>query len=255
MTNVEIDIEVVRLEISLKGLQVETTASATVSVRDVSIEISLAPPRFSTSSTIPLPFVPLEIRLPIVLVDAYTVKRVRLDRRYQRSAWQARLGKKLDTIRQKVTDNSLLLTSHPTDMVRIRAKRDERTHDLISRVVESVEVLPIVLPILKDVPMRRLLRQQQEITSFEMISRQPFEIYSPVRVQLKRDDLLFRMIYDPQVNDPYVMVLQIKDELATMAYSSLLYIKYTASFYDEKIPLEVVQALVAATQKREALTW
>lgn len=177
--------------------------------------------------------------------------------RFNRSAWQARLGRKMDRIKQKLTDNSILLTAHPTDMIRIRVERDERTKDLISRTIESVEVLPIIMPVLKDIPMRRLRQDtNEEIVSFYTFGQQaPVQVYAPYEVQLRRDDLLFRILRDEFSDDPYVMVLQVKDELATIAYSRILHIKYNISFYDEEIPQAVVGFLRDAVTKREALGW
>jgi hypothetical protein len=83
----------------------------------------------------------------------------------------------------------------------------------------------------------------------------PIEAYCPLGGQLERDDLLFRIIKDPYADLPYVMVLQVKDEIGTLSYSSLLYVKYSLSFYDEQLPSEVLEALVDASNKREELGW
>jgi len=190
-------------------------------------------------------------------VDIFMRRQYTVDRRSHRSAWQGRLGAKMDTLRTKVLDNSLLLTAHPTDMLRIRTERDPRSQDVVSRTVVAAEVLPIVLPILKDVPMRRIIKEnQQAVVTFSMAEdAKPFEIYSALSNQLYRDDLLFRIIKDPYSDSPYLLAMQIKDEVATLAYSSLLYVKYKATIFDEKLPQAIVDQLVAFATKRELLKW
>ena len=56
-------------------------------------------------------------------------------RRMRRTSYQAKLGKKIDNITNKVLDNNIRLASHPTDMLRIEVERDERSHDIVSRTV------------------------------------------------------------------------------------------------------------------------
>jgi hypothetical protein len=192
-------------------------------------------------------------------VEIYSLRIPRTERRLQHSSWQARLGAKLDPIKRKILDNQILLTSHPTDMLRIRTKRDERTHDVLSRTIISSEVLPVVLPIMKDVPLRRL-QHEDGLTTLSMSvmehqEKNPFEAFCPLAGMLERDDLLFRILKDPYTDSPYFMVLQVKDELGTLAYSSLLYVKYKLSFYDEPLPGSVLDTLAEFAAKREELTW
>ena len=47
-------------------------------------------------------------------------------RRMKRTSYQAKLGKKIDNITNKVLDNNIRLASHPTDMLRIEVERAER---------------------------------------------------------------------------------------------------------------------------------
>jgi len=194
-------------------------------------------------------------------VSTYAPRTTTVPRRLNRSAWQARLGSKMDPIKRKVLDNQLLLSSHPTDMLRIRTTRDSRSQDIQTRTIVSNEILPILLPTMKDVPMRRLVKDDasESITvTFAMTdadNAKPFEAYCPLAGQLQRDDLLFRIIEDPYADLPYLMVLQVKDELATLAYSSMLYVKYNLTFYDEALPQAVVNAVVAASTKRGKLAW
>lgn len=181
-------------------------------------------------------------------------------RRMRRTSFQARLGKKMDKITQKVIDNNIRLTSNPTDMLRIQVNRDERSSDLKSRTVKSVEVLPIILPVLKDIPLRHMLREDTDILvpSMYMIAQEEyFEVWAPIEVDLNEDDLFIRILNDssPEISDPYVMVLQVKEVLGTFGYASLVWKKCLCTFYDESLPGPVINVIKANIKKREELGW
>lgn len=196
---------------------------------------------------------PFSAEVSVAYVDVISVPR-----RTNRISFQARLGSRLDPIKRKLLDNNILLSANPTDMLRVRVERDSRTQDILSRKIVANEILPIMLPTMKDVPMRRMVRDDKNVVSFSMAdvdNSKPFEAFCPMHGKLRRDDLLFRFIKDPDSELPYAMVLQVKDELGTLAYSSLLYIKYSLTFYDESIPSEIVNAVYQASLKRERLGW
>jgi hypothetical protein len=179
-------------------------------------------------------------------------------RRFTRTSWQARLGSKMDAIKAKTHDNLFLLASHPTDMIRIQSKRDPRSGDLSSRTIVARDVLPVILPILKDVPLRRFIKEGESttITSLSPLdNKNLFEAYCPLENNLRRDDLLFRIIRTGESSEPYLMVLQVKDELGTFSYSSLLYMKYKLSYFDEQLPQKIVDTLIEFAEKREELKW
>ena len=141
--------------------------------------------------------------------------------KYHRTTFQARMGRRLDRIARRVTDNNIRLSSNPTDMIRISVKRDERSQDLVSREVSATEILPI--------PLRHFIRKGDEVqvpSLYTIEQQEYFEIYAPVEVKLEPEDLLFRLIYDSSADEPYVMCLQVKEQLATIGYSSINYLKY-----------------------------
>ena len=188
-----------------------------------------------------------------------TTKRTKADfDKMRHTVYQARLGRYTDRITRRVTDNNIRLSSHPTDMIRLKVERDPRSRDLESRQIISWEVLPIILPVMKDVPLRHLIREGADIQipSLYTIDQQTyFEIYAPVEVKLEPEDLLFRIIYDPNTQEPYVMALQVKEQLATVGYSSINMLKFWVTFYDEKLPAQVVKILKDANERRETLGW
>lgn len=181
-------------------------------------------------------------------------------RLFRRTDFQARLGRKLDNIRKRVLDNNIRLSAHPTDMLRIAVQRDERSHDLISRTIESTEIMPIILPEMEDIPLRHLIREGKDIlipSMYPIQQEEYFEVYAPVQCDLHEDDLLVRILYDssPDINNPYVMVFQVKDILGTFSYSSLIHKKCVCTLYDEALPPRIVQLIKASILKREVLDW
>lgn len=181
-------------------------------------------------------------------------------RRMRRTTFQARLGKKIDNISLKVLDNNIRLTAHPTDMLRIAVERDPRTRDIVSRTVENTEIMPIILPKMVDIPLRQLKREGTTTTDVmipslyaTMQSQDYFEVYAPVECKLNEDDLLIRILYEsaPNVTEPYVMVLQVKEVLATFGYSSVMWKKVIVVFYEEILPEKIIQIIQDSIYKRE----
>lgn len=193
----------------------------------------------------------------------------RRKRGYRRTTFQARLGRKLDNIANRVLDNNIRLTAHPTDMLRIVVTRDTRSQDLISRTVQSTEIMPIILPNMVDIPLRQLKRGNEDggsVTTSDvmipslystMMTQDYFEVYAPVECNLNEDDLLIRILYDssPNVEEPYIMVLQVKEILATFGYSSLMWKKVIVTFYDETMPKKIIDIIKQDIEKREKIDY
>lgn len=186
-------------------------------------------------------------------------KIIKINPLMRKTSYQARLGKRLDNISRKLIDNQIRLTSHPTDMLRIAVERDPRSQDLISRTVKSAEVLPIILPPMKDIPMRRFINKDNEgvlLPSLYPTSEATYyELYAPMEVKLDEDDLLLRIIEEPGSDAPYVLCLQVKEILGTLGYASFRHQKFYASLYDEQLPKKVVDVLHEAMLKRYSLGW
>ena len=192
------------------------------------------------------------------LQEPVTDVRTKTPRKYRTTSFQARLGKKLDSITRKILDDRIGLTAHPTDMLRISVKRDSRSGDLLSRTITSSEVVPIIFPKMTDVPLRQFAtRDDKEVLlpSFYAFSQeQHFDLYAPIAVQLDVDDLLIRFVYNED-RLPWISVLQVKDILSTVGYNSILYNKLQCTFYDETLPEKVLSLIRSAIDRRELLGW
>ena len=194
-----------------------------------------------------------------VRIHVYKPRVQEISRRMRRTSFQGRLGRKVDNLARRISDNSIRLSSHPTDMLRIHVDRDERSQDLLARTIIGAEVVPVMLPVMKDVPLRQFSREGSRdvlIPSFYPINDAEFyTVYAPLEVQLDEDDLLLRVVYKTYCDEPYVMALQVKEVLSTIGYSSVLYNKVNVTFYDEELPDKVIEIIKEANLKRDILGW
>ena len=92
---------------------------------------------------------------------------------------------------------------------------------------------------------------------FSIAQEEYIEVYAPTECNLNEDDLLIRILYDksPNIDEPYVFVLQVKEVLGTFGYSSLLWKKCLTTFYDEALPPAILDTIQEAIEKREMLDW
>ena len=199
----------------------------------------------------------LQSSFPRIEVYRFTEKKISPIMR--RTTFQARMGSRLDGIKRKVIDNSIRLASNPTDMIRVRTVRDERSRDLVSRTITESEVLPVILPEMQDIPLRRFIAEDDKSilipSLYSIKDKAYFDLYCALECDLDIDDLLFRIIKDPGSDIPYIMCLQVKDVLSTISYSSILYSKYQVTFFDEALPSEIINIIRQESLKREKLGW
>ena len=144
-------------------------------------------------------------------------------------------------------------------LFRSRTVRDERSRDLVSRTITESEVLPVILPEMQDIPLRRFIAEDDKSilipSLYSIKDKAYFDLYCALECDLDIDDLLFRIIKDPGSNIPYIMCLQVKDVLSTISYSSILYSKYQVTFFDEALPSEIINIIRQESLKRENLGW
>lgn len=182
-----------------------------------------------------------------------------ISRLMRRTRYQAKLGRKLDNINRKVMDNNIRLSGQPTDMLRIKVNRDAISSDLISRTIISAEIIPVIFPNMEKVPLRRLTRDGDlEVlvpNLYQFYEDQYWTIYTPAEIRLDEDDLLLRMIYDPYSDEPNIVALQCKEGLASIGYNSIVWLQYSVTLYDEKLPQDVIDIIKKANKKRSDLGW
>jgi hypothetical protein len=170
--------------------------------------------------------------------------------------FQSRLGSKMDKIKRKLFDNQISLTGNTLDFIRVTSRKSKQG-DIESRIVEEVGVIECVMPPMIDIPMRRILSDDgvTTIDSFAATDSFPFEVYTLNKYNIDRDDILFRVIIDPDVDRSYCMVIQVKDTHMTLGSQSPLFKKFSAVYYDQKLPNEILNLVISAQAKREKLGW
>lgn len=181
------------------------------------------------------------------------------------TTFQGRLGRVMDRIQRRCNDNVTRLQGSPIDVIRISAKRDPQSQDIITRKFEGAEVMPIIFPQMKDVPVRHFLINSEEIKGsgeleagmisvpslYPINDKAYYEIFAPVACQINDEDLLLRLIWDAGDERPYVMCLQVKEVLATVSKSgNITDQKIRCTFYDEELPSAVINTLLLEYKKR-----
>jgi len=197
--------------------------------------------------------------------------------------FQSRLGHFHDALRVKLTDNLISLTGQAADCIKVKCKRT-RTGDIETRVVEDVTVVSIIFPPLKDAPYRRVSKSQGGMvidslpTAMELF---PFSIMAPHNNSIYKDDLIFRLFRDVADVDyapdylltkpetmgmmdgigslttqrPIILVLQVKEPLATFGVESMIWSKFNCTYSDEPLPTEMLEAVVSLANRRLALNF
>ena len=129
--------------------------------------------------------------------------------------------------------------------------------DLISRTIEEIGVLEVVMPPMIDVPMRRVKNVDNSLSldSLDPFELFPFECYTLNRYNIDKDDLLIRVIQDPEVDRPYVMILQVIDTLMTIGSQDPIWKKFKCVYYNQSLPAEILALVIEAQQRRVLLGW
>lgn len=184
-------------------------------------------------------------------------------------SFQSRLGKYQDNIRRKMLDNQISLTGQAADTIRVRLKMTKQL-DIESRIVDSVDVIPVIFPPMIDVPYRRVndedyYRINQDSTPDEdkmviqvlpqMVELFPIEIMTTRADKVNTNDLIFRVIMEPDIAYPLAIALEIVDALGTFGIHSMIYSKFKAVYYNEVLPKEIMDYIAATAVRRLNLGW
>lgn len=159
-----------------------------------------------------------------------------------------------DNIRRKILDNNIGLTGAITDTIRITLNKTKQG-DIASRVIESSDVIPVIFPILKDVPYRRLetgLALQSLPTAKEDA---PIEVICPDADKIKIGDLLFRVMFDRTMTVPLVLAYEIVESLGTFGASSMISSKFNVVYHNETLPVELTSHIADLAKRRLRLQW
>jgi len=247
--------------IGSSGDFIVSTGSAAIILLNTPAELSISAPALTPyvvrNRSISFDIAEFDVEAKTFILKTSTRKVIIKTKPPYRS-WQSRLGSKMDKVHMKTMDNIISLSSYPIDMVRVQVEKDERTHDIISRTIIANEVMPVHFEKpLNELPMRRMEYNDSEniIMTVDGTKLEDIRVKCPISETLNRGDLLFRIIRDDYSERPIVLILQVKDELATVGYSKVIQINYILSYYDEKLPESVISAVIDSTEKREEVQW
>ena len=170
-------------------------------------------------------------------------------------SYQQRLAMKQDVMRRKLIDNIIEHTGDATDCIRIHlTKTDEG--DIITRQIESADIVSVVFPPMKDIPYRRLSKTNNEyqITSLVSAGMEDFNTNYIVQVphyeMVTTDDLIIRVLQDPEVKIPFVFALQVIESLGTFGGQMLIYQKFNTCLYNETLNPETLQIIGQMAERR-----
>ena len=176
--------------------------------------------------------------------------------------WQARLQMKHDIIKRRCMDNLIENEGNPTDCIRIRLKKNDEG-DITDRVIESADIISVIFPPLEDVPYRRLYKNDRtkkiEITSLpeaaEPEVKEDYTIIAPHNDILLNDDIIIRIMIDPDVEMPIILALEVLEPLGTFGGSMIIQSKFKCCLYNEKLSEEVLQVVAEMAKRRLHLTF
>lgn len=172
--------------------------------------------------------------------------------------FQSRLAAKQNQMAQKLSDNALSMLGTITDVIRVRVKKNH-VGDVMSKIIDDIDVVEIMFPPLKDIPMWRFTNSGNTISAqapdIHGDQIQPFICAAPVGAKVDQGDIIIKFFDNPQNDKPMVLVLQIKDVLGTFGQRSIIFQKLNISYYDEQLEPEIWQWCMDAATRRKILKW
>lgn len=171
--------------------------------------------------------------------------------------WQQRLAMKQDRIKRKIIDLQISHEGSPTDCIRIRTTKNDEG-DILSRVIELADVIPVIFPPLKDVPYRRLGKTldgtwtlDSLVDSAEESQTQNYEITVPHSVYLRPDDLIIRVMLDDDTPDhPMIICLQVLESLGTFGGAMLIKSKFKTNLYNGQLSQDTLDIISKMAERR-----
>ena len=170
--------------------------------------------------------------------------------------FQNRLAMKQEIIKRKLIDNAIELSGSPLDCIRIKMKRNDEG-DILSHIIEKADIVSVDFPMLKDIPYRKI-RQNigddkyiYQITSLvSMPQTEDYEIRIPHKFDVDIDDIIIRVMLDPDVGAVSVLCLHILETLGTFGTQMLISTKYKCTIYNDPIPEKVLEVIKIMAKRR-----
>ena len=129
--------------------------------------------------------------------------------------------------------------------------------DILSHIIEKADIVSVDFPMLKDIPYRKI-RQNigddkyiYQITSLvSMPQTEDYEIRIPHKFDVDIDDIIIRVMLDPDVGAVSVLCLHILETLGTFGTQMLISTKYKCTIYSDPIPEKVLEVIKIMAKRR-----
>ena len=171
-------------------------------------------------------------------------------------SFQSRLNAKMNTISQKLLDNSIELTGVTTDVIRIRVETNQMM-DPTKIIVDDIDVINMIFPALVDIPMKRFEGSSSSFASANdaATEQQPFECYTTVHNGLDEGSIILKFFENPHGSLPWVLPLQVKNRLGTFGARKIIYMKVLLGYYDNPMDSKIYQWCEQLALRRGILGW
>jgi len=174
---------------------------------------------------------------------------------YSVGDYQSKLSAKLNNISRKSFDNKVRLTGVATDTIKISLKTNSMG-DILSRTVEDLDVINVVFPPMKDMPLKVITTNSISVLApYAFEEGQALIVTVPSFAKIDQDDLLIKFYENTDGGDPYICIYQVKEMLGTFGGRSLISNKYKLSFYDGVLPDKILSWALEMCNRRSDLNW
>jgi len=176
---------------------------------------------------------------------------------------QHRLAVAQHNVQRKLIDNNLYWISTIVDCIRCKVKKSYEG-DAISYICEKADVIHAVFPNLKDVPYRKIKKDDGTetwqltslITAFDDDAKDTFySIQVPYEFNVDVDDLLFRVFIDKQQDWPIVIMMQVTELLGTFSFQHMIMnkCKCVIPTEDHQFPQDILDTMWKMAERRHRL--
>jgi len=173
-------------------------------------------------------------------------------------SFQSKLAAKLNTMSQKLVDNSIALAGVATDVIRIRIDTNQM-FDPSKITVDGIDIIEIIFPKLEDIPMTRFDRGAGSFISANDAATQnqsqPFTCYTRVHEALDEGSIILKFFDNPISSDPWILPLQVKNRLGTFGSRKIIWMKVNLGYYDNPLDPKIYEWCEQLAQRRGILGW
>lgn|SRR5574344_431311 len=171
--------------------------------------------------------------------------------------FQSRLAAKQEPIKRKLIDNNLSFAGNPTDCICIRETKNDEG-DIEDRVIVKADVVSIIWPAIKDVPIRKINdtgNGSYTISSLVNTAGQDtntslFKLYFEHNADISVGDLIVRVFIDPDTEQPTVIAVKVSELLGTYGQLMILYESCNCTLDTEAIPDKLAKIIGEMAKRR-----